>query len=496
MIFVSILLVLGATVYPLDFDADSASDASGWHLHSIGLGQTDAFDLFVNILLYIPFGLSLSIYLVHVQKIPEKSSLVLVLLLSFVLSYTVETMQIFLPERFPALFDVGMNTLGGVAGFLGQKLWPALNRSFFARMSERYNSVIGMFSAYTQKRLPIVLLASVVWSFAVTLFFQQPVQFRNWSSEFPLLIGNEQTGDRQWKGEISEVLLYDQALSNEHVEKIFSGAVPRQGLIVSYDFTNHLHTEIKDHTPQLAGKGIREGIQTKRGVSLGQGSWLETVGPAYVLTERLRSTGQFTLSIEAATHDLAQKGPARIISLSKDQLNRNFTLGQWGKELIFRLRTPLTGDNGTNPEMTVARGFSDTDFHKIIVIYDRQAVRIYLDHLKNQTIMWLSPQGIPLGYWHEKNARNLVLYKLLYYAGIFIPCGFLLAVFGHQRSHRGLIYGVGIFLSSLLLEILLVLPAWRESNAGNLFIGMAAITAGVLIFHLLSHLVQSRMFRQ
>lgn len=60
------------------------------------------------------------------------------------------------------------------------------------------------------------------------------------------------------------------------------------------------------------------------------------------------------ISIEAwlQTADDMQSGPARIVSLSSDTLNRNFTLGQDGDRYDVRLRTSATDDNGT-PSLAV-----------------------------------------------------------------------------------------------------------------------------------------------
>ena len=50
-----------------------------------------------------------------------------------------------------------------------------------------------------------------------------------------------------------------------------------------------------------------------------------------------------------------QRGPARIVTFSRDASNRNFTLGQEADRLVLRLRTPQTGPNGVNPQLTLCR---------------------------------------------------------------------------------------------------------------------------------------------
>lgn len=50
-----------------------------------------------------------------------------------------------------------------------------------------------------------------------------------------------------------------------------------------------------------------------------------------------------------------QSGPARIFSFSKDGFKRNFTIGQEGDQLLLRLRTTRTGENGMKPQTMLGR---------------------------------------------------------------------------------------------------------------------------------------------
>jgi hypothetical protein len=51
---------------------------------------------------------------------------------------------------------------------------------------------------------------------------------------------------------------------------------------------------------------------------------------------------RLSVAVAASTADVNQHGPARIVTLSKNANERNFTLSQDGSNLVFRLRTPLT----------------------------------------------------------------------------------------------------------------------------------------------------------
>ena len=59
-----------------------------------------------------------------------------------------------------------------------------------------------------------------------------------------------------------------------------------------------------------------------------------------------RQTNELTIEATVIPSLAKQQGPARIVTFSTDVVNRDFTLGQLGDELIIRIRTPQTGLNG------------------------------------------------------------------------------------------------------------------------------------------------------
>lgn len=86
------------------------------------------------------------------------------------------------------------------------------------------------------------------------------------------------------------------------------------------------------------------------------------------LLSACKRTNQLSVEAVITPADLKQAGPARIISFSTDSGSRNFTLGQQDDQLIWRLRTPRTGGNGTSPETalcTLAAGVP----HHVVVSY-------------------------------------------------------------------------------------------------------------------------------
>ncbi|MEA2069602.1 MAG: hypothetical protein U9P12_10405, partial [Verrucomicrobiota bacterium] len=74
-------------------------------------------------------------------------------------------------------------------------------------------------------------------------------------------------------------------------------------------------------------------------VQLGEGAALEETRGVSNLRKSLMASGQMSLEVLLQTDVSGQGGPARIITYSRNAMGRNFTLGQEGNGLVFRLRT-------------------------------------------------------------------------------------------------------------------------------------------------------------
>ena len=116
-------------------------------------------------------------------------------------------------------------------------------------------------------------------------------------------------------------------------------------------------------------------LHARGAASVAENGSLELAGGSFVLTgtgERLleacRNSNALTLEVEFTASNTQQRGPARIVSFSSDPYRRNFTLGQEADRLVLRLRTPLTGDNGMNPQTTLGRVVAGRR-HRLVVTY-------------------------------------------------------------------------------------------------------------------------------
>ena len=57
-----------------------------------------------------------------------------------------------------------------------------------------------------------------------------PGDFSTWNPRFPLLIGNETTGEYPWLGEIFLMAIYDRALTNTEIKTNLDAGIPVQQL--------------------------------------------------------------------------------------------------------------------------------------------------------------------------------------------------------------------------------------------------------------------------
>jgi glycopeptide antibiotics resistance protein len=122
----SFLVILACTLVPFHVNPDNYTFRSVWDAVSIGIGPDRTPDIFENILLFLPFGFTLTGHLGRKQLRPS-AALLAVLLLSGSISYSIEVLQLFMPERFASLIDVVSNVAGGGLGFLCYGVWTRLD---------------------------------------------------------------------------------------------------------------------------------------------------------------------------------------------------------------------------------------------------------------------------------------------------------------------------------------------------------------------------------
>jgi glycopeptide antibiotics resistance protein len=464
---VSILVILIATIYPFKFvlpeDFSLQYIAYRFHNHSTLQDKVE------NILLFMPLGF-FGCGLLQKIKINFLAEIFTVVFGSAGLSAIVELLQVFLPSRTPTPDDIIHNTIGGFAG------WLFFNWLISKKFAHRLAYLTDIKKNQLWNRIPVFFLGYIFLTFLIITFWENTTNLKNWNPNYPLLIGNELTENRAWQGYISEVVIVDKAIDSSEINQALTNKnyfhTRKDSLLAYYQLEGQ--SNYKDRTgsmPKLVWSNQPSHFQEGRGALVNSNNWLRTATPVYQLNKRISKTSEFTVSTIVATTDIAQTGPARIISISHDNLRRNFTLGQEGTNLNIRVRTPATGTNGSDIQMNIPNIFTDTKPHHIILTYSRANLQVYVDNFQN---------------YYSLNLLQLmpIQHKLFYYVLTFIPLGMYLTLLSllvkkKQIIHQCLIV-FGIFLPSLILEASLMSKSGKTISWKNILIGIL-FTAGTVI---------------
>jgi len=105
-------------------------------------------------------------------------------------------------------------------------------------------------------------------------------------------------------------------------------------------------------------------------LAIRQSSLIASPEPATPIVQACRESNEITIEAWVRPASLQQQGPARILTLSRDPGQRDFTLGQQDDRYIVRLRTTGTDANGI-PSLDAPRGSLTTDLTH--VVYTRAA---------------------------------------------------------------------------------------------------------------------------
>ncbi|NOY61130.1 MAG: VanZ family protein, partial [Calditrichaeota bacterium] len=356
----AVVLILLLTLFPFDFYGKTSLHSFTGLWNELTVLRSDFLQDFVaNILLFLPLGFGLG-GLVAKRTSSHAMRVFFVALVAFALSSGIEALQFYLPSRITSLYDILSNTLGAVLGEIVFSQYGSIIRLQAVKIRQRLEKI------FTTKRLLISVFIYMAVFLAFTKTLPYAASLETWNPDYSLLVGNEKSGDRPWEGVVRKFAVLDSAMSPNTVRKLLNDHIRQDGycarIICLYDFTES--DPLKDKTgrlPDLQWCGNEQTNARKNPHYFSQNHWLQSTQPVTALVKRVKATNQFSVYIVLATADTVQNGPARILTVSKDAYHRNFTLAQEGKDLAFRLNTPLTGENGNAPEFIARNVFACTE---------------------------------------------------------------------------------------------------------------------------------------
>lgn len=492
IIVISSLIILFVTLLPFDFSVPY--NFSLKYVYHDFLETTNTFDLIVNVILFMPFGFGIAAFLN--KKGLRAKSIIVSFLASLSLTSTVEICQLFLASRNSSLSDVITNSFGG---FLGAVLFFTLIKNK-QQLSQIFSFIAIFDDRHIQFKSLIILWMIYFFSISFLLIsVEDRTKLSNWDANFPLMVGNEATGDRSWSGKIAYLCISKSSFSEKQLKTILATnnsckeLENTDDLVTAYSFldSQKLYPELTGNIATLKEQETRPLVDAT-GIIVDKKNWLKTNIPASELTRKIKNSSQFTIFTKIATANFIQEGPARIISLSKNQYWRNLTIGQWRKDLSIRMRMPLTGGNGKNPEIRINNFFTDTNFHQIAIAYNGTRLRIYVDevdkvkslYLGSEAALFWSVFSIFAGKMYLKPANNS-LYIILYHGFMFVPLGFFWGTISNFLKVRSLglvafLIG-GLIVPPLIIESIIVSTRDRHWNWSYFSLGIAVITISFLL---------------
>jgi hypothetical protein len=163
-----------------------------------------------------------------------------------------------------------------------------------------------------------------------------------------------------------------------------AGSRTREGMQVLYLFDAAEGSQIPDRSGVDPPLHLR--IPDARAVRRAPGelevtapTLLPTEQPADRLVKAIQNSGAVTLEAWVRPQKVDQSGPARIVTLSRNPNERNFTVGQDGGRGEVRLRTTETSSNGIPPTTSPDQVLTPDWTHLVFTRSREGVARLYVN---------------------------------------------------------------------------------------------------------------------
>lgn len=480
-------------LFPFDFDIQGETSLAEIFKSDNIVGWKSSSEVLLNFIIFSLMSFSLT-GLIDRKNWNKSLQTTLVFIFSLILALAGEILQLFLPSRIPSITDIIICSFGGVCGSLCFQYWNLQILNFTQILINKIRHLLSL------RKLAIGFIGYFVLMIVLTIALQKSISLSNWNSSFPLLLGNEFSGDRPWEGQITSVCLSDRAVSQAEINQQLTVKNSCTGfndsLLASYQFNGiKSYPDQTGNLPRLVWNKKPEQLEKNQGIHINENHGLKTTEPVTVLAEKLRKSNQFTLSLTLASANFTQTGPARILSISNSPLQRNLTLAQQNKDLIIRLRMPLTGMNGSRPEFLIPNVFTDPKFHQIILTFNQHYLQVYLDPRRYTVSIQLTPEITLFAFLSGVLGRSLNLitfnslfYTVLYYLLIFMPLGTILGLIYQKMKTQSIfeelkLFCLGLVIPALLLEGFLVSGSHPKIQLENIFLSLMTAFIAMLSTH-------------
>lgn len=480
VVLLSLAGIFFLTLYPFRFvHRESARFLFPLSLNGWGKGVGEL-DIFLNVLLFVPFGFGLA------EKLRERgksktAALLITYLCGALLSYFVEFLQIYIPPRDSGWGDIFTNSAGALVGAAMFELAGGAIVSWFSARERKVESSLSLTGVAV-----FLALYTGFWC-VLAKPLQKQTKLTDWARDSFVAAGKSASlrAGPAWTGRMFEIDLWNRAVPPEQARKITAASSVEEqlaGSLATYRLSGS--SPFKDYRQALPSLdwALQPASYAPDGAVFDGRSWLISVQPVPALVNSIESSGQFALRVICRT---ASSGPidGRILSLSSPNGRENLALSQFGSALAFWYRNPLSL-NRMRMSWIVPRVFAPDQTRNILLSFDGTTVFLFVDGRELGHPYAFGP-GVALAHYirHTK-AEELPGYSYIFYAIIFVPAGCLIAFawrkFNVPRIARLFFVTVGCLLPALAFEWVLADTAGRELSLQNICFSAVVTLAGSL----------------
>jgi VanZ family protein len=473
------------TLYPYRLSLQAhPGHASPFLLQGSGKPGT-VLDAFLNILLFVPFGLGVA-GLLRKRGITGVAATLLALCAGVLLSYSVEFTQFFIPARDSGWDDVFTNSTGALLGCLlfqmagGVLLWPL-------QMVEK-----SVESFTTTGRILVILACYFMLCLGVSAHLERATRLRDWDANASLYVGRiaHDWSEFAWQGQVDILEFWNQALPYDLAARISSAEQPIPGspaAIASFRFSGSAPFRDKQASlPDLAWVAKEPGRGALDDPTWNGRFWLATTRPASALVVPIQTSGHFSIHLQFVPAR-GEGVDAEIVSLGPPIGPPDVQIRQEATALSFWFRNPLA-PLPDQLERTISDVCTPKEALNIVFSYDGSRLWAYLNGKFLYSDYRLGPGAALARRVKHLKTGELEGYRYVYYALVFWPVGCLLG-FGWRKSPKDFLSLAaaavfGIVLPSALFELVLVHFGTQPFSTGNVALAIAFSFLGWLWINL------------